>query len=211
MGQITSDLYPNNVTTYNFTAYDPADGHCEWKKLEEENGLPKETFSMLFGILCAAIGIFGLITSKNLSVGSRYIFALFFGYGIMAALHNATLFNGFQKTSQAILKLMQAVVIIRLITTLKFAPFEATPHLAVVNDILMAIFGTYPIIAHVIGSSFEHSWIAWVTVDVIWAVILIELILIFAFRQRYPQYDICPDIFTLVFCSLHSRACLLGD
>ena len=97
MGQITSDLYPNNVTTYNFTAYDPADGHCEWKKLGEENGLPKETFSMLFGILCAAIGIFGLITSKNVSVGSRYIFALIFGYGIMAALHNATLFNGFQK------------------------------------------------------------------------------------------------------------------
>ena len=208
MGQTTSDVYPNNVTTYNFTSYDPADGHCEWQKLGHENGLPKETFSMIFGFLCAAIGLFGLITSKNVAVGSRYLFALIFGYGTMAALHNATLFNGFQKTSQGILKLMQAVVIIRLITTFKFAPFEATPHLAIVSDILMSIFGTYPIITHVIGSSFEHSWVAWVTVDVIWAIILIELILIFAYRKRYPQYDICPDIFTIVFYA--AAVCILA-
>ena len=199
MGQIVSDQYPSNVTTYNFTAYEPENGHCEWQHLGDENGLPKETFSMLFGIICAALGIFGLFTTKNVAVGSRYIFCLIFGYGIMSALHNATLFNGFKKTSGAIINLMQAVVIIRLITTLKFAPFNTSLHSAIISDILMAIFGTYPILAHVIGASFENSWIAWLTFDLIWAVILVELIIIFAFRKRYPQYDICPGIFMLVF------------
>lgn len=98
-------------------------------------------------LLTALQGLFGLITSKNVTEGSRYIFTLLLSYGVKSALHTAILWNGFEKSYGGVLKLMQAVVVIRLMTTLKIEQFDTTLFLRIIQDIMMSIFGTYPIVA----------------------------------------------------------------
>lgn len=198
MASLPSDLYPSNVTFFNFTALNPADGHCEWKYFSNV-GLLKEPGSTICGLITALQGIFGMTKSRYVSVGSRYMFSLLFGYGVMSALHCATLWNGFLRTSGAILNIMQAVIIIRLVNTLKFPPFNSVIHYHHIEALLMSTFGLYPILAHVVGCSFDNTWVSWLTFDLIWAVVLIVLIVIFAYRKHYPQYNACPDMFTVIF------------
>jgi hypothetical protein len=127
------------------------------------------------------------------------MFSLLFGYGVMSALHCATLWNGFLRTSGAILNVMQTVIIMRLTNTLKFPPFNNTIHYHHLGAVLMSTFGMYPILAHVVGASFDNAWVSWLTFDLIWVMVLILLIVIFLYRIRYPQYNECPDMFSLIF------------
>lgn len=157
----------------------------------------KEPGLTICGILTAVLGLFGMVRSNHVSVGSRYMYSLLFGYGVTSALHTATLWNGFLKTSGAILNLMQAIIITRLANTMKFPPFTTVIGYHHVDTILVTIFGLYPIIAHVIGSSFENLWVSWLTFDLIWAVVVIIIVTIFVYRKEYPHEKDCPEMFYL--------------
>ena len=199
--------YANNISFYNFTAIYPYDGHCEWQHQIGHVGAVKELGPMILGILTALQGIFGMVKSRSVSIGTRYIFSLVFGFGLVSSLHTATLWNGFEKTYEAILKLMQAVVITRLISTMKFPPFNNTCN-HVLSSLLLSTFGLYPILAHSCGSGFDNPWVTYLTYDLIWIVILVIGLIIFFYRKSYPQYHTCPEIFTLVFHALFT--CILA-
>ena len=200
--------YPNNISFYNFTATYPYDGHCEWQYQVGHVGVVKEIGPTILGILTALQGIFGMTKSRSVSIGTRYIFSLVFGFGLVSSLHTATLWNGFEKTYEAILKLMQAVVITRLIFTMKFPPFNNNAHYHAISAILLSTFGLYPILAHSCGSGFDNPWVTYLTYDLIWIVILVIGLTIFGHRKSYPQYHTCPDMFTLVFHALFT--CILA-
>jgi hypothetical protein len=82
---------------------------------------------------------------------------------------------------------------------MKFPPFSTEAHFHLVSAVLMSTFGLYPVIAHVIGSSFDNPWVSWLTFDLIWAALLIIIIIIFIYRRKYPQYDIDSGMFFLGF------------
>ena len=201
------DLYPTNVSFYNFTAIHPPNGTCEWQQFGNV-GPVKDVGSTVLGILTALQGIFGLVKSRSVTIGTKYLFSLLLGFGWVSSAHSATLWNGFDKTRGAMLNLMQAVVITRLIWTMKFPPFTTTKHYYVISSILLTTFGYHPIFAHVIGSSFDNPWVSYLTYDLIWIPILIIGLTIFFNRQKYPQFQTCPEIYSLVFNALTS--CVLA-
>lgn len=193
-----SASFPENVTFYNFTAVHPSDGHCEWKYFGSKQQIA-EPVSTLFGLMTSLLGIWGLIKSRHVAVGSRYIFSLLLGYGVSSAGHTATLWNGFDKTSGCLLNLMQAILITRLINSMKFMTFLNFERHFYTTAVIMSTFGLYPVIAHVIGSSFDNPWVSWLTFDLIWAALLIIVATIFINRKYYPQFSKYPDVFYLIF------------
>ena len=190
--------YPVNVTFYNFTATKPVNGHCEFQHFGYKAFIA-EPGASVFAIMTALMGIFGLWKCNNVPAGTRYMFSLLLGYGISSAGNTIFLWNGFHKSAGVLLNLMQSIIIIRLITTMKFPPFNKEAHFHLISGILMSTFGIYPIIAHVIGSSFDNPWVSWLTFDLIWAALLLIFILIFVYRRSYPQYDVDHGMFLLSF------------
>ena len=161
---MSSDLFPaavlyrTSARFYNLTGLQPADGHCEWKQFGYVGPIA-EPGSLLFAIMTALQGIFGLWKSQNVTIGSRYMFSLLLGYGLASMGNAATLWSGYDKMSGCFLDVMQAVIIVRLINTLKFAPFNFGSHYHLISALLMSTLGLYPIIANTVGSSMKNPWI----------------------------------------------------
>ena len=140
---------------YDFTSRYPNCGHCEYQQFGSQGPI-KELGNVIFGLLTTILALVGLILSKSVAVGTRYMYSLLFGYGLTSMLHCATLWNGFAKTSGALLNLMQAVIIVRYATALKFAPFNNNDYIILISNVIMSTFGLYPVFAHVISSSYNN-------------------------------------------------------
>ena len=197
----SNTTYPSDIAFYNYTAIIPADGNCEFKEIGPV-GPVKELGNMLFCIATALIGVVGIFVSKNVNLASRYMLSLIFAYGLMSAMYSGTLWNGFLKTAQSILNLFQAIVIVSLASSLKFPPFDVFS--ATNYGVTILIFGFYPILTHTIASSIDNFWVAWLTYDLIWIIILALGIVIFVYREKYQCYETSPEIFTNIWLAIGS-------
>lgn len=160
-------------------------GHCEYQHLNIATW-PAELVNTVFGLLTAILGVFGLHTSRNITVGTRYMFCLIFGYGITAAAHTTTLWNGFSKISGGILSLMQSICVVRLMSALGYIHKDLNNF----STAVMTLFGLYPLVAIVLGSSFDNPWVGWLSFDLIWAVVVLPLVVVLLFLRNHDLYPV---------------------
>ena len=174
-----------NISYYNFTAIFPANGHCEFQQFGPRPWII-EPANTLFAILTAALGVFGVISSKGVTVGTRYIFCLLLGYGLTSAAHTATLWNGFYKSSGGILNLMQSIIVVRFMYSLGYIRDDFSNF----GTLVMSLFGIYPVVSIVLSSSFQNPWVGWLTFDLIWAVVLMPLVVVFLYWRNKDVYTL---------------------
>lgn len=119
-----------NISFYKFCAIYPPDGFCEYQKLGPYKLFNLITFKepgnfaicLLSGVFLGSLGIYK--SGRNVSSFILYLYGLIVGYGIMESIYHATLWNGFGRIGETILKFHQSLTVVFLTNTIDFRPFK---------------------------------------------------------------------------------------
>lgn len=179
---------PANISFYDFTAIYPPDGFCEYQKLGPFNLFNIITFKefgnfaicLLSGIFLGILGIYK--SGSNVSSFILYLYGLIVGYGIMEGIYHATLWNGFGRIGETILKFQQSLIVVFLANTAGFSQFYGH-HYIFITTVLIA--GMYPMVTVVLSSAYRNAWIGWLTFDVLWFFILSICLEIWKNKESY--------------------------
>ena len=104
----TTGKVPDGLIPF-FDQY-PKSGNCEFKQFGEVLGI-KELGNAIFSLLDVVVGLFGVITFRNIDLLPEYMFGLVAGYGIANAVYSARLWYGCSKINSLIVNAFDLHVI----------------------------------------------------------------------------------------------------
>ena len=188
----TTGKIPDGLIPF-FDQY-PKSGNCEFKQFGEVLGI-KELGNAIFCLLDVVLGLFGVITFRNINLLPEYMFGLVAGYGIANAVYSARLWYGCAKINSLIVNVQQTLLIYMLYQhALQLHCFSAKWKLFL-KIAINTTAGLYPFLAFIISLSFSSKWVDWLTFDLLWPLVIPPSFIIYCYRKHYTLYSMCPSIF----------------
>ena len=194
------------ATYYRFRAGYPQDGFCEQQVFHRRLGMD-EPINVLFSLTTFALGLVGVFRSKRTTMAFQFLYGLLASYGLFAALYHATMENGFYRMKDVAISLLQSFIIVMLDHTLylyrvKSQGRESGGGYRWLVSVMTVVFTIYPAAVHVAGESSPNPWVAWIVFDLLWLVIISELVLIWRRRHTWPRTRPDAEVFRMVWSAI---------
>lgn len=174
----------------------PHPGTC-WSSVASPVGPIKEPVPMLACLFDAVLGLAGMLLSRRVTEGGKFLYSVLFGYGISTFCFHWTLWEGFYRVFDVQLNFLQAINIVYMSCIM----VEEDLFYRIVSYLLIMFFSIYPFFAHVLGITLSQSWISWITFDGIWIFALVGLMIIWFKRDSLgtPEHPSRKAMFNLVW------------
>ena len=161
---------------------------------------------MLFSFTTFALGLLGVFRSKRTTMAFQALFGLLAAYGLFAALYHVTLMNGLYRMMDFAISVVQSFIIIMLFHSLylyrvKQQGREAARGYRLLVSVMTVVFTAYPAAVHVAGESSASPWVAWLVFDLLWILIVGQLVLIWRRRSTWPKAS-DSRVFRLVWSAI---------
>ncbi|XP_020608744.1 uncharacterized protein LOC110047343 [Orbicella faveolata] len=144
----------------NQTFTKPHPGTC-WSSVFAPFGPVKEPLPMLACLFVAALGLFGMLLSRRVTLGGKFLYSAMFGYGISSRCFHWNFWEGFYRVFDVQLNFLQAINIVYM----SCIPKEEHLFYMISSYVLIMFFSIYPFFAHVLGMTLGQPWISWIIFD----------------------------------------------
>ena len=188
---------------YDFKAENPPCGFCETKVFRRppDKGsaaactpgkrIIAEPINVVFALPTIALGLLGIFRSKRTAMAYQFLYGLLVSYGIFSAIFHVAMTNGFYRMKDVALSLLQSFVVIMLAHSVYLYHLKRSRQprriYRLIVVVMTLIFTAYPAAVHVAGESSASPVVAWAVFDVLWLVVVAQILIIWRRRHTWPH------------------------